>query len=363
MYKVPLSYNPIDTDGLHTVLKQYEGRHHEQLITDFEAASAHHLGKVHTVAVSSGTAALHLALAALNIQPGDYVAVPTFAYVAAVNPIVYLGAIPVWIDAEPTTWNLDPDLLAKAVKRYRKIKAIIVVHNYGVPAQLKKILALARAHRIPVIEDAAEAWGATCQGKPCGTLGDIGFFSFNSNKTITGYGGGLITTSSKRLANRMRLLASQARLPKPYYEFNEVGFNYRMSPLTAAYGLLHLQQSHHRVTSRQQIFNTYCEVFKNQPAISWVKPLTGDQASRWLPAFRFTSRSQRAHILKQFKQHGIETRPGWNPLHTMQHLAAFPALLNNLSKQLFREVLCLPAAEGAQQVASILRQAISSGRA
>lgn len=359
MHKVLLSYNPIDADGLHKILKQYEGRHHEELITGLEAAAAQHLGKVATVAVSSGTAALHLALAALNIQPGDFVAVPTFAYVGVVNPILYVGAIPVWIDAEAATWNLDPDLLAKALQRYRKIKAIIAVHNYGVPAQMKKILALARTHRIPVIEDAAEAWGATCQGKPCGTLGDLGFFSFNSNKTVTAFGGGLVTTKSKRLANRMRLLASQARLPKPYYEFNEVGFNYRMSPLIAAYALLHLQQSHHRVSARQQIFTTYCEVFKNQPAVSWVNPIPGDQASRWLPAFRFTSRGQRTNILKQFNQYGIETRPGWNPLHTMQHLSDYPALLNTLSDQLFREVLCLPCTDGVEQVVSVLQKVIS----
>lgn len=353
MYKVPLSYNPIDADGLHKIVKQYEGRHHEELILDFEALTSARLLESHTIAVASGTAALHLALMALGIKSGDHVAVPTFSYVASVNPVLYQQAVPVWIDSEETTWNLDPDLLEMALKKStgkKRIKAIIVVHNYGVPADMDRIMRLARSYEVPVIEDAAEAWGATLQGKPSGTVGDIGVFSFNNNKTVTAFGGGLVVTKSKQLAARIRLLATQARLPRPYYLFKEVGFNYRISPLVAAYGILSVQQDDKLVHDRQQVFRNYCKSFDKIPAVSWAQPLRGHIASRWLSAFRYPIKKKRSAWIKELENQGIETRVGWNPLHRMKHLKHFSTYLNGTSESLFKEVFCLPSSRFSKSI-------------
>jgi len=347
VYKHPLSYNQIDAQGLHEVLLKYQHRNHEEMVVDFEKLASTQLLNRPAVAVSSGTAALHLALAVLGIGPGDLVVVPTFSYVASVNPVLYLGAKPVWIDSEETTWNLCPDLLAKALRKFNsktsRIKAIIVVHNYGVPADMERIMKLAKEYRVPVIEDAAEAWGASINGKPCGAVGDIGVFSFNNNKTVTAFGGGLLTTSNTRWEKRARLLAAQARLPKSYYLFNEVGYNYRMSPLTASYGLLQLEQEALSVGNRKRIFANYCKQISTVHGLSWAQELEGHVASRWLSAFRFSKNKSVKEFLKSADNQGIEIRIGWNPLHKMKHLAGFPKFLNGISEKLFREVLCLPS--------------------
>jgi pyridoxal phosphate-dependent aminotransferase EpsN len=360
--KVPLSYNSIDVAGLHNVLLTYQHRNHEELVTDFEKLASSRLLNRPVVALSSGTAALHLALAALGIGPGDLVAVPTFSYVASVNPVLYTGAKPVWIDSEVTTWNLCPELLEQALQKFNsrtnRIKAIIVVHNYGVPADMEKIMKLAKKYKVVAIEDAAEAWGASTQGKPCGTVGDIGVFSFNNNKTVTAFGGGLLTTSNAKWEKRVRLLASQARLVKSYYLFNEVGFNYRMSPLLAAYGILQFQHANQLVAARQEIFSAYCEALKDYHAISWAQPLPGDVASRWLSAFRFSPQARAKKLYREFEKQGVEVRRGWNPLHTMKHLSAFPVFLSNKSDRLFKEVICLPSGKGFEQSLSLLKKMI-----
>jgi dTDP-4-amino-4,6-dideoxygalactose transaminase len=357
VYKYPLSYNEIDAVGLYKLLLNYQNRNHEELVSDFEETTSFMLNKS-VVAVSSGTAALHLALAALQIGPGDLVAVPTFSYVASVNPVLYTGATPVWIDSEEATWNMSPELVARALRKFnsrsKRIKAIIVVHNYGVPANMKEIMLVAKQYGVPVIEDAAEAWGASIGKKPCGSIGEIGVFSFNNNKTVTAFGGGLVATSNRKLENRIRLLASHARLPKPYYLFEEVGYNYRMSPLVAAYGLLHLQDSRRLVEERRKNFAGYCFAFRNRSEISSARPLPGDDDSRWLPAFRFGSPYRLAKLIKELSKQGFEVRRGWNPLHTMKHLSGYPIFRSGVSELLFKEVICLPASAVSHQFASLI---------
>jgi len=363
VYKHPLSYNPIDAHGLHEVLLKYQHRNHEEIVVDFEKLASSQLLNRPVIAVSSGTAALHLALATLGIGPGDLVAVPTFSYVASVNPVLYTGAKPVWIDSEEITWNLCPELLEQALRKFnarsKRIKAIIVVHNYGVPADMDKIMRLAKAYKVPVIEDAAEAWGASMKGRPCGTVGDIGVFSFNNNKTVTAFGGGLLTTSNTRWEKRARLLSSQARLPKAYYLFDQVGFNYRMSPLTAAYGLLQLPQADQLVAGRQEIFSSYCDAFKKHTGISWAQPLAGDVASHWLSAFRFSPQSNALRLSKELGKKGIEVRRGWNPLHTMKHLSGYPAMNSKISELLFQEVFCLPSSIDSEKSLFLVRKTIN----
>jgi pyridoxal phosphate-dependent aminotransferase EpsN len=353
VYKIPLSYNTIDAKGLQEVLLKYQHRNHEQLVSDFEKLASSRLLNKPVVALSSGTAALHLALTALDIGPADWVVVPTFAYVASVNPVLYVGATPVWIDSESTTWNLCPELLEQALRKFNKrtkrIKAIIVVHNYGVPADMEKILSLARQYGVPVIEDAAEAWGASINKQPCGTVGDIGVFSFNNNKTITAFGGGLVATSNAKWEKRIRLLATQGRLPKSYYVFDEVGYNYRMSPLTAAYGLLQVEQDTKRVSNRKQVFERYYSQLSTVQGLTAASELQSHVASRWLSAFRFSGRSRVKDFLKVADNQGIEIRIGWNPLHRMKHLSGFPKFLNGTSEALFKEVFCLPSGENLPQ--------------
>lgn len=357
MPKEPLSYNSIDVAGLHRVLQNYQGRNHEDLIVDFEKLTSHLL-KRPTIAVSSGTAALHLALAALGIGPGDLVVVPTFSYVASVNPVLYLGATPVWIDSEEATWNLCPELLAEALQKFKsrskRIKAIIVVHNYGVPANMEKIMRLAKQYGVPVIEDAAEAWGASIKGKPCGTRGDIGVFSFNNNKTVTAFGGGLLTMNNAKWEKRIRYLAVQARLAKPYYLFDEVGYNYRMSPLTAAYGLVQVGQDALKVENRQRVFEQYSKRLSLVQGLTWAKEWEGHSASRWLSAFRYANRNQVNNFIESADNQGIEIRIGWNPLHKMKHLSGFPRFLNGTSETLFREVFCLPSNAVSERAIELL---------
>lgn len=358
MANEPLSYNAIDATGLYKVLLKYQGRNHEDLVVDFEKLASSRLLNKPVVAVSSGTAALHLALAAMGIGPNDLVVVPTFSYVASVNPVLYLGAKPVWIDSESTTWNLCPELLAEALRKYNKqskrIKAIIVVHNYGVPADMEKIMRLAKQYGVPVIEDAAEAWGASIHQKPCGTLGDLGIFSFNSNKTVTAFGGGLVATTNSKWEKRIRRLAAQARLPKPYYLFGEVGYNYRMSPLTAAYGLVQMEQDAALVGNRQYVFEEYAKRLSVVEGLTWAKAGAGHNASRWLPAFRYEDRNRVKNFVKLTDNQGIEIRIGWNPLHKMKHLTDFPKFLNGTSKALVKEVFCLPADAVSERAIELL---------
>ncbi|HLZ17077.1 MAG TPA: aminotransferase class I/II-fold pyridoxal phosphate-dependent enzyme, partial [Cyclobacteriaceae bacterium] len=238
---IPLSYNPIPTEALLSVLNAYSNRNHNDLVTDFEKRICSITGAQYAIALNSGTAAIHLGLKALEVEADDLVMVSTFTYVASVNPIRYLGAIPFFIDSGSDDWNMDPPLLAEGIEQCiragKKPKAILVVHTYGMPAKMKEIRLIAGRYQIPVLEDAAEAMGSTYDGKHAGTLTEIGIFSFNNNKLLTTYGGGALLTNSRTVAANINLWAGQSRDNLPFYEHREIGFNYKMSPLSAAAGL------------------------------------------------------------------------------------------------------------------------------
>jgi pyridoxal phosphate-dependent aminotransferase EpsN len=348
-YTIPLSYNPIDVPRLTEVLARYKEVHHNQMIIDFEEALQKTTGAAHVLSLNSGTAAIHLALKVLGIGPGDVVIVPAFTYVATVNPIRYLGAEPVFVDSELDTWNMDPDLLEKAIedlKSGNKLpKAIMVVHTYGMPSKMDEILRLADRHGIPVIEDAAESLGSTYNGKPVGTLGAMGIYSFNNNKVVTTYGGGAITLKSAELAQKVRFYASQAREQLPYYEHREVGYNYAMSPLCAAAGLSQLPQLNQNIEERRRIFQRYRNEFsgfniKGQPERD------ANHANRWFSAFTFTDEATRLRVSSVLGSEGIETRPLWRPMHQQtvyQHVICY---LNGISDQFFKTGLCLPSGAG-----------------
>lgn len=362
MPRIRLSYNSIDTTALSDVLNKYESQNHRQIVSDFESKICSLTGASHAVALASGTAAIHLALRVLGVSSGDYVIAPTFTYVATINPIIYAGAIPILIDSESTTWNMDPTLLQAAIgdlKQKGKIpKAILLVHTYGVPAQAGQILKIAAKEGIPVIEDAAESLGARSRGVMTGTMGDIGIYSFNNNKTLTTFGGGMLVTKKVELASKARFLASQARENLPYYQHNDVGYNYLMSPLNAAYGLSQLEKCTISVDHRRSIFEFYRNALSE---LECQKELPGTESSRWLSAFLLPDSTKLRYCVQLFENEGIETRPLWNPMHCQPIYAACTIYGGKVSEKLFNVGVCLPSGNGLsrpdqQQIVSIIKQ-------
>jgi dTDP-4-amino-4,6-dideoxygalactose transaminase len=345
MYRIPLSYNPIDVSGLTEVLNKYEGEHHNRIVLDFEQAFKTVVGADHAVALNSGTSAIHLALKVLGIGPGDCVVAPTFTYVATINPILYVGATPIFIDSEAETWNMDPALLEEAIRKQlninQKPKAIIIVHTYGMPGELTQILKIASEFSIPVIEDAAESLGSRYLGTSAGLLGDIGIFSFNNNKVITTYGGGVLVSKNLQFVDRARFLASQARENLPYYDHREVGFNYGMNPLGAAYGLSQLPRLEQEISLRRRVFDTYFEEFAGKLAFQTEKQ--GRFSNRWFTALLFQDQATNDRITSVLRAHGIETRPLWRPMHQQRAFHAGRVYGTILAEEFFRKGICLPS--------------------
>lgn len=341
-YKVPMSYNEVDAAGLNSVLKRYQGINHQRIVTDLEERISELSGAQQVVALNSGTAALHLALKLLNTGPGDLVLVSTFTYVASVSPIRYCGAEPVFIDSEPETWNMDPELLEKALAdlagKGQKPKAIIVVHAYGMPAQMDKIMAVAEKWEVPVIEDAAEAFGATFRDKWAGTLGDLGIYSFNNNKSVTTFGGGVLVTKNLQWAEKARKWATHARENKPFYEHLELGYNYALSPLSAAYGLLECETWKARIEARRQIFEEYRVALGNRATSQ--QETTAMKSSRWLSVFRL---SNNKNIKQLIDNQEFEIRKVWNPMHKQPVFGEAKVYLNGTAEALFEEAVCLPS--------------------
>ena len=351
--KIPLAYNPIHGESLQKVLQRYEGFPHQKLVDDFELELANYLGKDHhVISLNSGTSALHLALLAVGVAAGDLVVVPTFTFVGSINPIYYIGARPVFIDAEEDTWNIDPVLLEKCLRalaaKNQLPKAVIVVHTYGMPAKMNELNEVCKRYQVPIVEDAAEALGATYFGKPAGTLGDIGVLSFNSNKTITTFGGGAVVTRSPQLAEKIKFWASQAREPKPYYEYHQVGFNYRFSPLNAAYGLAQLPHLADKVLARRKVFEQYRQQLTPHGFGFIIEP-NGHFSSHWLSTVLLKEGLKPLEALAKLQKEGIETRPFWNPMHVQPAFVQEKSVLNGVAMGLFERGLCLPSGVANQE--------------
>lgn len=343
---IPLSYNPIEIDALSAKLREYEYRHHDDLIEDFESELKKILGIQYVVALNSGTAALHLGLKALNVGKDDIVISSTFTYVASVNPVLYLGATPFFVDSCRDDWNMDPELLENAIRQClnkgKKPKVILVVHTYGMPAKLDRILEVAKRYSIPVLEDAAESVGSTFQGRFTGTIGDIGIFSFNNNKSITTYGGGVLITSDPLMASKVNSWANQSRDNLPFYEHRDVGFNYRMSPLNAAFGLAQLNKISQKVVERVGCFNRYRNgLFDELSTNAFQVEGANVSSNRWLTGIVLPGNASdiRANLLEK----GIETRFFWKPMHLQPLFSGALACLSGVSDLLFQRGLCLPS--------------------
>jgi pyridoxal phosphate-dependent aminotransferase EpsN len=301
-------------------------------------------------ALSSGTAALHLALRRLGVAPGDEVLCSTLTFVASANPILYEGAAPVFVDSDRSSWNMDPALLAeeldRAARRGRPPRAVVLVHLYGQSADIDPILAACDRHGVALVEDAAEALGARYKDRSPGSRGRFGVFSFNGNKIITTSGGGMLVSPDPGELERVRILASQARDPAPHYEHSTVGFNYRMSNVLAAIGRGQLRTLAARVAARRRTFAFYAEALRDVPGISFMPEAPYGRSSRWLtviqvdPAeFGATSEDVRVNL----ERANIESRPVWKPMHRQPLFAGTRAVGGAVAEGLFRNGLCLPS--------------------
>ncbi|MBC6611584.1 aminotransferase class I/II-fold pyridoxal phosphate-dependent enzyme [Hymenobacter sp. BT507] len=320
-------------------------------LTGFEQDVCQYTGVAHAVALTSGTAAIHLGLQLLGVGPGDEVLCPSFTFVATANPILYLGATPVFVDSEPTTWNLDPTLLRSAIEDRlrlgRKPKALILVHLYGMPAQLTELLAIAAEYAIPVLEDAAEALGSRYQGRPLGTFGNVGLFSFNGNKILTTSGGGVLVTNNADHARRALYLATQAKDPAAHYQHSEVGYNYRLSNLLAGIGRGQMELIEDRVKKRREIFAWYQDKLRELPGLSFAPTEPeGGRSNRWLTTVLLDPATAPV-TPEQLRQHletrNIESRPLWKPLHLQPLFAGAPMYGGAVCADLFARGLCLPS--------------------
>ncbi|MCB0669691.1 MAG: aminotransferase class I/II-fold pyridoxal phosphate-dependent enzyme [Saprospiraceae bacterium] len=320
-------------------------------VTGLEDDLVQYLNTEVCACVSSGTAAIHLALILLGVRQSDEVICSSFTFSASANPIVYQGAVPIYIDSEPETWNMDPDLLEVAIKDRlektgKKPKAIILVHLYGMPAQLDTIMKIADDYSIPVIEDAAEALGSTYRGRAVGTFGEIGILSFNGNKIITTSGGGALVSNNPDYGEKAVFLATQARDPAPHYQHSQIGYNYRMSNICAGIGRGQMEVLGERVAKRREHFYFYKNALKEIDRIQFLSEPSEDYFSNhWLTTFVITEGSNREREdLRMFLQErNIETRPLWKPMHLQPVFEKYPSYVNGVSEDLFNRGICLPS--------------------
>jgi dTDP-4-amino-4,6-dideoxygalactose transaminase len=313
----------------------------------FERAICEETGARHAVALSSGTAALHLALEALGVREGDEVITSTLTFAATANAIRYVGARPVFVDVDPETWNLDPALVAEAIAaRRRRVAAILAVDLYGQCADYERLSEVAAGAGIPIVEDAAEALGATYRGRSAGTLGAIGVFSFNGNKIITTSGGGMLVTDDAALADRVRYLSTQAREPVLHYEHRAVGYNYRLSNLLAALGISQLASLRDKVARRRAIFERYRRGLADRAGLAMMPEASYGRSTRWLTCLTVCPESygeDRDAIIRRLAARHIEARPVWKPMHLQPAYREFPALGQRVAEELFATGLCLPS--------------------
>jgi dTDP-4-amino-4,6-dideoxygalactose transaminase len=292
------------------------------MVDAFEKAFAEAVGILHMVALSSGTAAMHLALRNLNVGPGDEVFASTLTFIGSVSPIVFQGATPVFIDADPATWNMDPDLLREELARCSRTgklpKAVIPTDLYGQCADYERLLAVCRPYGIPVIADAAESLGATCNGGCAGTGAKAAIYSFNGNKIITTSGGGMLASSDPEFIERARFLSQQARDPAPHYEHSTIGYNYRMSNIVAAIGMGQLEALEARVQRKRELFEEYRQRLADVPGIAFMPEADYGRSNRWLTVILVSPEAfgaNREAIRLALEKENIESRPVWKPMH------------------------------------------------
>jgi dTDP-4-amino-4,6-dideoxygalactose transaminase len=322
-------------------------------VDEFEIEIAEFLEEdIHVVALSSGTAAIHLALILLGVERYDEVICQSFTFSASANPIVYQGATPVFVDSEHATWNISPEHLQYAIEKRlslgKKVKAIIVVDLYGMPARMKEVFEIANKYEIPVIEDGAEAFGSTYLGKKTCTFGEFSCISFNGNKIITTSGGGALLCKNKQFADKARFLATQARDAAPHYQHSQIGYNYRMSNICAGIGRGQLLVLGNRIEKRREIFSKYRNVLQQYPGIGFQSEPRLMLSNRWLTTIlldpRFTPNAiSNKHLRDALATENIESRPLWKPMHLQPVFRDAPYYGEGVCDELFEKGICLPS--------------------
>ncbi len=326
----------------------------------FEHSVTEYTGAEYAVALSSGTAAIHLALRIGGIGPGDRVLASTFTFIGSVAPVMYQGAEPVFIDSDES-WNLDPVLLEEAIEKENP-KAVIVTHLYGQSAKIGEIAEICEKYGVLLIEDAAESLGATYRGRHTGTFGRFGIYSFNGNKIITTSGGGMLIGRQEKDIEEARKLSAQAREDEVWYEHTELGYNYRMSNVLAAIGVGQMEVLSERIEKKREIFEWYRESLSDIDGITWMPEIEGSFGNRWLTTLTFDS-TDPMKIVAALNAHDIESRPLWKPMHLQPLFKGMKHYGGRVSEDLFARGLCLPSGTAMQRsdverISSILRRAL-----
>lgn len=318
-------------------------------VDGFERELANYVGIGHAAALSSGTAAIHMALKALDVKQGDIVFCSSLTFSASVNPVIYQGAVPVFIDSEYQSWNMDPEALKKAFKKYPKPKAVIIVNLYGQSADMERLLPICAEHGAPVIEDAAESLGATCRGRMSGTFGALGVYSFNGNKIITTSGGGMLVSGKEEWIRKVRFWSAQSKESKRYYEHKELGYNYRMSNIIAGIGRGQLCVLEDRIRQKAAIYHRYREAFLDIPEIEMMPVCDYGVPNYWLSCMTLMKNAKVTPLMliEALEKENIESRPIWNPMHLQPYFEKYDFFTSqngvSVAEDIFRRGVCLPS--------------------
>ena len=312
-------------------------------VDQFEKELAEKVGVKHAAALSSGTAAIHMALKAAGVEKGDIVFCSTLTFAASANPIIYQGAIPVFIDSNYETWNMDPNALEEAFKKYPEAKAVIVVHLYGLAAYLDRIVELCKKYDAVLIEDAAESLGTYYKGKHTGTIGDYGIFSFNGNKIITTSGGGMLVSDNEERIAKVKFWSTQSRDPARHYQHSELGYNYRMSNIVAGIGRGQLKVLAQRVEKKRYIYEFYKRELGDLEDVEFMPSNDWNEPNYWLSVMILRGKVRPIDVMNALDAENIESRPVWKPMHLQPFFEKYDYVGGDVSEKLFENGVCLPS--------------------
>jgi len=330
-------------------------------VNQFELELAEKVGSKHAAALSSGTAAIHLALKAAGVGEGDIVFCPSLTFSATANPIIYQNATPVFIDSDYETWNMDPDALEEALEKYPEAKAVIIVHLYGLSADMDRIMEICNKYDVTVIEDAAESLGTYYKGRHTGTIGDYGIFSFNGNKIITTSGGGMLVSDNEERIAKTRFWATQSRDQARHYQHSELGYNYRMSNIVAGIGRGQLKVLDERVEKKRYIFDFYKKELGDLEGVKFMPMNEWDEPNCWLSSLTLNGEIRPVDVMDALEEENIESRPVWKPMHMQPYFDEYDFIGEGISEQLFENGICLPSdtkmtAEDLGRVCNIIKE-------
>ena len=330
-------------------------------VNEFEKELAAKVGSKHAAAMTSGTGAIHLALKAAGVGEGDIVFCPTLTFSATANPIIYQNATPVFIDSDYETWNMDPKALEAAFEKYGdKVKAVLVVHLYGLSADIDKIMEICSRYNVTVIEDAAESLGAYYKGKHTGTFGELGVFSFNGNKIITTSGGGMLVSDDEEKIKKVRFWSTQSRDAARHYQHSELGFNYRMSNVVAGIGRGQLKVLDQRVAKKKYIFDYYKRELGQLEGVEFMPINDWNEPNYWLSVVTLSGKIRPLDVMEVLEKENIESRPVWKPMHMQPFFAEYDYIGSDVSEKLFENGVCLPSDtkmtdEDLERIVSIIK--------